>query len=56
MLGQVRQCDLYPVPPLFVRQLWNHRPHRLLRLVAQNPRRLPVSIAINLPALGIAAR
>ncbi len=31
----------------------NHRPHRLLRGIAQNPRRLSVRIAVNLPALGI---
>ena len=55
MLRQFRECNFNSLPPLFVRGLRNHHPHRSLRGFAQNPGRLPVGVAINLPALRIAA-
>ena len=55
VLGKVRQRDFNSLPPCLVCRLRNYCSHRPLRRVAQNPRWLPVGIAINLSPLRVAA-
>ena len=55
VLGQIGQRQLQDLRGEVVARLWNHCPHRFLRRFPQNARGFPIFVAVDLPALRIAA-